>query len=88
MDLPMVEKMIPTILMNCDNETMITKVNSSKDNMKSSRHVKRQLKFVKKLRSSGVIALDYNPTVENLADQFTKGPMIDNASKELGLRPI
>jgi hypothetical protein len=42
MDLLMVEKMILAILMNCDNETMITKVNSSKDNMKSSRHVKRQ----------------------------------------------
>jgi hypothetical protein len=28
MDLPMVEKMIPVILMNCDNETMIIKVNS------------------------------------------------------------
>jgi hypothetical protein len=73
MDLPMVEKPITAILMNCDSETMIIKVNSSKDNMKSSRHVKRQLKSVIKLRSSGVIALDYIPTAENLADQFTKG---------------
>jgi hypothetical protein len=77
--------------MNCDNETMITKVNSSKENMKSSRHVKRRLKYVRELRSSRVIALDYIPTAENLADQFTKGlsrSVIDNASKELGLRPI
>jgi hypothetical protein len=57
------------ILMNCDNETLIIKVNSSKDNMKSSRHVKRRLKSVRKLRSSRVIALDYIPTVENMADQ-------------------
>jgi hypothetical protein len=64
MDLPMVEKPIPAILMNCDNETVIIKVNSSKDNMKSSRHVKRRLKSVRKLRSSGVIALDYIPTTE------------------------
>jgi hypothetical protein len=38
-----------------------------------------------------VIALDYIPTAENLADQFTKGlsrSVIDNASRELGLRPI
>jgi hypothetical protein len=87
----MVEKLILAILMNCDNETVITKVNSSKDNMKSSRHVKRLLKSVRKLRSSGVIVLDYIPTTENLADQFTKGlsrSVIDNASKELGLRPI
>jgi hypothetical protein len=41
MDLPMVEKSIPAILMNCDNETVIIKMNNSKDNMKSSRHVKR-----------------------------------------------
>jgi fructose-1,6-bisphosphatase/inositol monophosphatase family enzyme len=91
MDLPIVEKPIPAILMNSDNETVIIKVNSSKDNMKSSRHVKRQLKSVRKLRSSGVIALNYIPMAKNLADQFTKGlsqSMIDNASKELGLRPI
>jgi hypothetical protein len=91
MDLPMVEKPIPAILMNCDNEIVIIKVNSSKDNMKSSRHVKRRLKSIRKLRSSGVIALDYIPTAENLADQFTKSlsqSVIDNASKELGLRPI
>ena len=72
-DLPMVEKPILAILMNCDNKTVIIKVNSSKDNMKSSRHVKRWLKYVKKLRSSRVIALDYVPTAENLVDQFTKG---------------
>ena len=48
MDLPMVEKLVPAILMNCDNQTVIAKVNSSKDNMKSSRHVKRRLKSVKK----------------------------------------
>jgi hypothetical protein len=91
MDLLMVEKLIPAILVNCDNETVIIKVNSSKDNMKSSRHVKRRLKSVRKLRSSGVIALNYIPTAENLVDQFTKGlsrSVIDNSSRKLGLRPI
>jgi hypothetical protein len=91
MDLSMVEKSIPAILMNCGNETMITKVNSSKDNMKSSRHIKRRLNSIRKLRSSRVIALDYIPTAENLANQFTNGlsrSLIDYASKELGLRPI
>ena len=43
MDLPGVEKSIPAISMNCDNQTMITKVNSSKDNMKSIGHVKHRL---------------------------------------------
>ena len=69
---------------------MIVKVNNSKDNMKSSRHVKRRLKSVRKLRNSGVIALDYVRTAKNLSDQFTKGlswNMIDNASMKLGLKP-
>jgi hypothetical protein len=34
MDLRVVKKPIPAILMNCDNQTVIIKVNSSKDNMK------------------------------------------------------
>ena len=73
MDLPIVEKSIPAILMNCDNQTVIVQVNSSKDNMKSSRHVKKRLKSIRKLRNSGVIALDYVQTAKNLADQFIKG---------------
>jgi hypothetical protein len=40
MDLSVVEKPTSSISMNCDNQTVIVKVNSSKDNMKSSRHVK------------------------------------------------
>jgi len=90
MDLPVVEKPIPAILINYDNQTMIVKVNSSKDNMKSSRHVKRRLKSVKKMRNSGVIALDYVQTAKNLADPFNKGlsrNVIDEASREMGLRP-
>jgi hypothetical protein len=58
-DLPVVEKPIPTILMNCDNQTVITTVNSATDNAKSTRHVKRRLKSVRKLRNSGVIAMIY-----------------------------
>ena len=82
MDLSVVEKPIPAISMNCDNQTVIIKVNSSNDNMKTTRHIKRWLKSVRKLRNSGVIALDYVHTSKNLADQFTKGlsrNVIDNA---------
>src|SRR6266536_2868184 len=50
-DLPVVEKPVPGILMNCDNQTVITKVSSSKDNMKSSRHVQRRLKSVRKMKT-------------------------------------
>jgi hypothetical protein len=58
-DLPLVEKPIPTILMNCYNQTVITKVNSAKDNAKSTRRVKRRLKTVRKLRNSRVIIVSY-----------------------------
>src|SRR5213075_257969 len=38
MDLPVVEKSVPVIILNRDNQTVIVKVNRSKDNMKSSTH--------------------------------------------------
>jgi hypothetical protein len=36
-------------------------------------HVKRRLKSGRKLKNTGVIALDYINTTKNLADQLTKG---------------
>jgi hypothetical protein len=48
MYLAIVKKPLSTILMNCDNQTVIVKVDSSKDNIKSSRHIKRWLKSVRK----------------------------------------
>jgi hypothetical protein len=88
-DLTIVEKPIPTIFMNCDNQTVITNINSSRDNMKSTRHVKRRLKSIRKLRNFRVISLDYVHTSKNLADQFTKGlsrNVIEGASRDLGFR--
>jgi hypothetical protein len=90
-DLPVVEKPIPAILMNCDNQTVITKVNSSKDNAKSTRNVKRRLKTVRKLRNSGVLTMSYIQTDKNLADPFTKGlsrNVIEIASREMGMTPM
>jgi hypothetical protein len=76
--------------MNCDKQKVIVKVDNSKDNIKPSRHIKRRLKSIRKMRNSRVITLDYIHTEKNLANPFTKGlsrNMIDNASKEMGLRP-
>jgi hypothetical protein len=72
MDLPVVEKPVAAISMNCDNQIVIIKINSSKDNMKSTRYIKRRLKSVTKLRNYRVIALNYVHTFKNLTDQFTK----------------
>jgi hypothetical protein len=65
-------KNIHVVSMNCDNSTIIVKVNRSKDNMKTTRHVKRRLKSVRKLRNSGVIASDFVHTSKNITYQFTK----------------
>jgi hypothetical protein len=89
-DLPIVEKFLPTILMNCNNQAVIVKVDNSKDNINLSRHIKRRLKSIRKIRNSGAITLDYIHTEKNLADPFTKGLSrngIDAASKEMDLRP-
>jgi hypothetical protein len=86
-----VEKSILAILMNCDNQTVITKVNSAKDNAKSTRYVKRHLKFVRKLRNSRVIIVAYIQTNKNLTNLFTKGlswNVIKIASREMGMRPM
>jgi hypothetical protein len=90
MDLIIVEEHLPAILMSCDNPTVIVKVDSSKDNMKSSRHIKRWLKSVRIMRNSGIITLNYIHIEKNLSDPFTKGlscNVIDAASKEICLRP-
>jgi len=73
MDLPVAEKPIPAILINCDNQIVIVKVRSSQDNMKCNKHVKHRLKSIKKLRNSRVIAVEYINTAKNLVDPFTKG---------------
>ena len=91
MDFPVVEKPVPAILMNCDNQTVIAKVNNAKDNAKSSRHVKRRLKSVRKMRNSGVISVTYIQTDKNLADPFTKGlspNVIESSSREMSMRPV
>jgi hypothetical protein len=83
MNLPIVEKHLLVILMNYDNQTLIVKVGSSNDNMKSSR---RRLKSVRKMRNSRVITLDYIQTDKNLTYLFTKGVshnVIDAAYKDM-----
>jgi hypothetical protein len=62
----------PPVSKRRHNQTVIAKVTSSKDNGKSSRHVKRHLKSVRKLRNSGVISVTYISTDKNLAGPFTK----------------
>jgi hypothetical protein len=41
MDLPMVTKPVPAILLHCGNQSVITTAGNAKENAKFSRHVKR-----------------------------------------------
>jgi hypothetical protein len=87
----LVEKSLSTIIMNCDNQTMVAKVDNSMDNMESSRHIKRLLKLVRKMKNSRVITMDYIHINKTMIDSFTKGlscNVVDATSKEMGLRPI
>jgi len=54
LDFTMVVEPILVILMNCDNQMVIVKERSTKDNVKSTRHVKKHLKSIRKLRNSGI----------------------------------
>jgi hypothetical protein len=90
-NLSVVEKPVLVILLNYDNQAMITKVNSAEDNAKSTRYVIRHLKIVRKLRNFGVITVYYIKTDKNLANPFTKElsqNVIDIASREMGTRPM
>jgi hypothetical protein len=40
MDLSIIKKPLPAILMNCDNQTVIVKVDSSKDNITHQKTIK------------------------------------------------
>jgi hypothetical protein len=73
MDLPIVKKPLSAILMNCDTQMVIIKVDSSKDNMKSSRHIKRQLKSIRKMRNSMIITLDYIHTEKKPGKSIYQG---------------
>jgi hypothetical protein len=90
MDLLLVAKPVPAILLHCDNQSVITIVGNAKENAKFSRHVKRRIKSVRHLRNTGEIVVEYINTTRNLANPFTKGlacAVIDKASREMGLKP-
>jgi hypothetical protein len=73
MDSNIVKKPLSAKLINYDNQIVIVKVYSSKNNMNSPRHIKRLLTSIRKMRDSGIITLDYIHIEKYLTDPFTKG---------------
>jgi hypothetical protein len=73
MDSNIVKKPLSAKLINYDNQIVIVKVYSSKNNMNSPRHIKGLLKSVRKMRDSEIITLNYIHIEKYLTDPFTKG---------------
>jgi hypothetical protein len=91
MDLPFVDKSVLPVLMYCDNQSVLAQAMNTKDNSKCNKHIKRRLKSVRKMKNSGVIAVSYVKSENNLADPFTKGSpwnVIPVISKNTSMRPI
>lgn len=90
-EIPLVMKPMPPISVNCDNQTTIAQVRSSKYNQKQKRHVRIRLKSIRELVSQGVVSLDFVSSKDNIADPLTKGldsEKIKRSSRRMGLRPI
>jgi hypothetical protein len=52
MDLPFIDKLVPSILMYYDNQSMLAQVMNTKDNSKSNKHIKCRLKSVRKIKKT------------------------------------
>jgi hypothetical protein len=86
MESQLVDKPVPTIILHCNNQSVITIVGNGKENSKFSRHVKRRIKLVRHLRNTREIVIEYINTTTNLADPLTKGlpcVVIDEALREI-----
>jgi hypothetical protein len=91
MDLCFIDKLVPPILMYCDNQSMLAQVMNTKDNLKSNKHIKCRIKSFRKMKNSGVIVVSYVKCENNLIDPFTKGlpwNVISVMSKNMSMKPI
>ncbi|KAK4401028.1 Retrovirus-related Pol polyprotein from transposon TNT 1-94 [Sesamum angolense] len=71
-DIPCWTKPVPAIMVHCDSQSAIGRVQSSMYNGKS-RHIRRRHNTIRQLISSGIISIDYIKSKDNLADPLTKG---------------
>ena len=78
------------ITIHCDSQSAIGRTHSNMYNGKS-RHIRRRHNTIRQLLSSGVVAIDYVRSKDNIADPLTKGlprELVDLASKGMGLKPM
>ena len=89
-EIPLWKKPIPPILIHCNSTTTIGRVKNRYYNDKS-RPIRRKHSTVRSCLSSGIIAVDYIKSSENLVDPFTKALAKDkawNTSRGMRLKSI
>jgi hypothetical protein len=62
MGLPMVDKLVPAIMLHCDNRSMIIIVGNAKEMQSSQDYVKQRIKSVRHFRNTGEIVIKYIST--------------------------
>ena len=88
-DIPCWNKLVPPIMIHCDSMAAIRMTQSCMYNGKS-RHICQRHNTIKQLISSGIMAIDYVRSKENIADPLTKGiarELLYNAVRGMGLKP-
>ena len=89
-DIPRWSKPVSAITIHCDSQSAIGRAQNNMYNGKS-RHIRRRHNTIRQLLSSGVVAIDYVRSKDNIADPLTKGlprELVDLASKGMGLKPM
>lgn len=89
-DIPRWSKLVPTIYIYCDSQSVIGRAQSNLYNGKS-RHIHRRHNTIRLLLSTGVITFDYVRSNDNIADPLTKGinrELVEKSSKGMRLKPL
>ena len=71
----------------CDSQATLSRAYSHIYNGKSM-HIGLRYSYVRQLLTDGVITIDFERSVQNLADPLTKGLAGDLTSKGMRLKPL
>ncbi|KAK4372554.1 hypothetical protein RND71_007938 [Anisodus tanguticus] len=88
-DVPCWNKLVPSVMIHCDNQSALRRARNSMYNGKS-RHIRRRHKTVRQLITTGIISIDYIKSKDNIVDPLTKGLPKDHMfclSRGMSLKP-
>ena len=85
LDIPFTSKKVSAISIHCDSQATLSRAYSGVYNGKS-RHISLRHDYVRQLIQSGIVAITYVRSSENLADYFTKHlsiELVNSTSREI-----